>query len=252
MSESFNTSCEKCHFAKDVSSEQTCTFYIPDALSESKKIEVINNYNYIHNYRCKYGISQKIYDEKIKDMNIDIVEYAKQQVSPKYALFIDFSGTDEDLNQVCKNINSLTIKPKAISIALHHTCSTKNAAKICEGLLGSNLKWKLHYFVTEKEHHEMLDVCTTTDNRLSECVYIWLMNQQTLATAIELDSINKINYIVNVEQPSVGLLHTSKFNGYFYGLFLTLENLKGICTHIHYDISKAVEESYINSIYYYD
>ena len=58
-----NTSCKKCYFAQEASSEKSCEFYIPEAIAANKKIEVVDNYNYIHNYLCKYGLSKDKADE---------------------------------------------------------------------------------------------------------------------------------------------------------------------------------------------
>lgn len=247
-----NTSCENCYFASEASSEKPCEFFIPDAIKDTKKVEIKNNYYYLTDYQCRYGVSKQAYETKIKDMNIDIVEYAKSQAIPKYILYVYIKGDDLTLRQVCENINKLSIRPERIKIAFDHTFNVANAADICEELLGKNFNWKLHYFFDEQPDYNMLNVAITNDNPLTFCKFIWILDDKLLDWVVKNDLDNKINFMVNVEQPPVAILHTKKASGYFYGLFMTLENLIGIWSHVSKNISKAIEESYKDSINYYD
>jgi hypothetical protein len=55
-----------------------------------------------------------------------------------------------------------------------------------------------------------------------------------------------------VEQPDLALLHTKTTDSYFYGMFMTLDNFKGISNNIDKDIAKAIEDNYKNMIGSYD
>lgn len=247
-----NTSCENCYFASEAESEKPCTFFIPDAIQETKKIEVKNSYYYLNDYQCRYGVSKETYNNKIKDMDIDIIEYAKAQAIPRYILYVYIKGDDLTLRQVCDNINKLAVRPEKIKIAFDHTFNVVNAADICEELLGKKFNWKLHYFFDEQPDYNMLNVAITNDNVLTYSKFIWILDHNLLDYIVKNNLDNSINFIVNVQQPPVAILNSKKSTGYFYGMFMTLDNLMGIWSHVSKDISKAIEESYKDSISYYD
>jgi phosphoenolpyruvate synthase/pyruvate phosphate dikinase len=97
-----------------------------------------------------------------------------------------------------------------------------------------------------------LHIATSTDDKLLSCKFIWIVNEKTLESAVKQDSINRINYIVNVNQPDAAILMSKTSTDYFYGIFLTIENMNGIYKNINANIGQAIEESYIDAIVYYD
>jgi hypothetical protein len=245
-----NTSCEKCYFSQEATSNKSCEFYIPDVLSSKKNIQIINNYNYINDYVCRYGVSKKAAEEIIEN-DIDIKEYTKIQVSPKYLLFcIDYK--DDSLLELCENIKKLCIQPGCVSIVFHHDHDAQNSQSICDNVLGKTIPWKLHKFLEPKKDYEIFNACTSTDQRLTKNPYVWIVNNRILTSAVENDSINKINFIINLEQPDISILNSKVSNDYFTGIFLTIENIKGIVTHISPDIGEVIKDMYLDSIAYYD
>jgi len=254
MSEELKTGtyCKKCYFSQEAKSITPCEFYIPDAISSSKKIDIIEEYNYISNYRCKYGVSKKAAEEILNnDPNFNIKEYSKQQISIKYAIFIRIKA-GEDISIICENINKLQIAPQAVSMAFDPDYNMTDTKDICHNILGKSCDWKLHRFLLEKKDHEMLSTCISTDERLSKCQYIWILDYDTLLSSAANDSIIKINFIVNVDQPDISVLQSKLSSDYFNGIFLTIEALKGIWTHIDHDIGKAIESLFKDRIGYYD
>jgi len=202
----FNTSCKKCYFAQEVSSGKSCEFYIPDAIASNKKIEVIDNYNYIHNYLCKYGLSKDKADEiSTNKSEIDLKVYAKSRVAPAYDLFC-MVGDDDEIENICDQIIKLEIKPERINLSFKRDYDMKRAQSACDKILGNQMSWKLHYFLEDKPEYETLHIATSTDDKLSSCKFIWIVNQKILESAIKKDSINKINYIVNEDQPDAAIL----------------------------------------------
>jgi hypothetical protein len=247
-----NTSCKKCYFAQEASSEKSCEFYIPDAVSNAKKIEIIDNYNYIHNYLCKYGISNDKANEIETNKNdINIKEYAKNRVAPKYDLFYIADITD-DIENICNQIIKLEIKPECINLAFRMGHDMGKIQSVCDRILGKSVAWKLHYFLEDKQDYEILQISTSTDERLSSCQFIWIVNREILELAIKKDSINRINYIVNVDQPDLAILMSQSSSDYFYGIFLTIENMNGIYKNISANLGEAIKESYMDNISYYD
>jgi hypothetical protein len=247
-----NTSCKKCYFAQETSSEKSCEFYIPEAIAANKKIEVIDNYNYIHNYLCKYGLSKDKADEiSTNKSEIDLKVYAKSRVAPAYDLFCILSDND-DIENICDHIIKLEIKPERINLSFKRDYDMKRAQSVCEKILGNKMSWKLHYFLEDKPAYETLHIATSTDDKLSSCKFIWIVNQAILESAINKDSINRINYIVNVDQPDTAILMSKISVDYFYGIFLTIDNMNGIYKNVNPNLGQAIEESYKDTIVYYD
>jgi hypothetical protein len=247
-----NTSCKKCYFAQEASSEKSCEFYIPEAIAANKKIEVIDNYNYIHNYLCKYGLSKDKADEiSTNKSEIDLKVYAKSRVAPAYDLFCILSDND-DIENICDHIIKLEIKPERINLSFKRDYDMKRAQSVCEKILGNKMSWKLHYFLEDKPAYETLHIATSTDDKLSSCKFIWIVNQAILESAINKDSINRINYIVNVDQPDTAILMSKISVDYFYGIFLTIDNMNGIYKNVNPNLGQAIEESYKDTIVYYD
>lgn len=246
----YSTSCEKCNFAKEYGLDDSCFFHIPEAISDIKKVDNKNNYNYIHNYICKYGISKDSAQKIISEYNVDLIEYIKHNISIKYLLFIIVNKND-DITNICNYIKKLNIRPNQISIVFNYEHNPQDA-QICEKILAKDYSWKLHYFVVKKEKYEILQNCLSTDTRLEKCQYILILNEQILKFVAEKDSINRINFIVNVQQPNCGMMMYDTSDD-FYGMFTLLKNIYGIFqTYPGQDLDKIITENYKQNIIYYD
>ena len=50
-----NTSCKDCMFANIAEHKESCEFVIIEQIQNDHHVEVIDGYNYIKDYTCKYG-----------------------------------------------------------------------------------------------------------------------------------------------------------------------------------------------------
>lgn len=247
-----NTNCEKCYFSNVITSDKPCEFYIPDALKDKKSLKEINSFFYIPNYRCRYGVSKDTAKEKLQDFNIDIKEYAKHQVIPQYTLYIKILQS-ETFEQTCLKLKQLTIPPKYVHLVFDVNFDMTNIQKIADKILtDATFRWKLHKFLEDKPDYEQLYISLSTDKYIIKSDFLWILTDSMIETAIQNDDINQINFIINVEQPNLGILHNSTARDYFFGIFMTLNNLFGIWEHIGYDIDSAIKTLYTNDIGFYN
>lgn len=248
-----HTNCAKCYFADKVNSTIPCKFYIPDAIKHIKTIDTIDDFFYIHDYTCKYGVSRDAVENKITQQHkdINITEYAKNQAGIKYVLYIKI--TSFDFINICKQIQSLSISPEFVHMVFDVDYDIQNIAKIAEQQLkNAPFKWKLHKFLENEPDTEQLYVSFST-NKVSKANYIWILNDTLLVECANNDSINLINYIINIEQPLLAILKKNVMTEYFYGLFMSLDNLHGIWNNLSHNLDKSIKSLYNdNDIQSYD
>lgn len=238
------TNCSKCYFSDRADSEIPCQFHIPEAIQEIKKIDIVDGFNYIHDYTCRYGVSKEVVDNKIKEHNVDILEYAKHQAALKYILYIKF--TKYNFLEVCDKIKQLSIMPQFVHLAFDTDYEFQNTNKLAEEQFADcAFKWKLHRFLEKQPDNKQLHISLSTNQPMSK--YIWILKDDMLDLCIPNDSINQINYIMNIEQPQLAILHNGIESSYFYGLFMTLENLNGIWSNISDDLDSAIRSLYSSS-----
>jgi hypothetical protein len=249
-----NTICERCYFSDTSDSDISCKFHIPDAVRDIKTINIVNGYNVIEKYNCRYGVSKNTVLNKITDKDLDLMDYAKNRIFPKYLLFIFAESTTESINKICESINTLSILPQAVSIVFKNLDINQcNPQKICEEQLGNKFSWKLHLFLDEsKEDYDIINTALSTDTRLNKCSFIMFADTDILGYIASTDRMNRINYIINVDQPNLALLSTSKTSDYLRGMFMTVDNLKGISANIDKNIGQAIKDNYIDMLGFYD
>lgn len=236
-----HTNCLKCYFSDRIDSETPCQFHIPEAIKNIKKIDIVDGFNYIHDYTCRYGVSREIVNNKIKEHDIDIFEYAKHQAALKYILYIKF--TKYNFVEVCNKIKQLSIVPQFVHLAFDTDYKFQNINKLAEEqFVDCTFKWKLHRFIEAQPDNKQLHISLSTNQPISK--YIWILKDFMLDRCIENDSINQINYIMNIEQPPLAIMHNKTESSYFYGLFMTLENLNGIWSNISDDLDLAIKSLY--------
>ncbi len=246
-----NTLCEQCYFADTAESEYGCKFGIPAAIKDNREITVQNGYYKIHDYVCRYGVSKTVAETKLKDLTNNIEEYAKSRIVPKYLLYITLSETD-NFNLICDKIDKLSIQPKALSLVFPMKYDIQSVQLICETRFGKRFNWKLHMPIVNTSRYETVYNLLSTDNRLSNTVdYIFFVDSDTLTDAIQNDTINQLNYMINVEQPNFGGFVKSQSNDYFRGLFITANNYKNLSI-INRDIVTEMFSNFKDIINYYD
>lgn len=236
-----HTSCSRCYFSNIVDSEQPCAFHIPEAIKDIKKIDIIENFYYIHEYTCKYGVSKEAVNNKIKEHNIDILEYAKHQAALKYTLYVKVN--DINFITICDKINHISIQPQFVHLVFDADYDFQNIAQTAEQqFANSSFKWKLHKFIEKQPEHKQLHISLSTNQLLSK--YIWILKDSMLDNCINHDSINQINYTMNIEQPKLAIMQNKSADNYFFGLFMTLDNLEGIWSNVSDDLDSAIKSLY--------
>lgn len=247
------TNCSKCYFSDTVSSDRPCVFFIPDAIKDKKRLDVIDDFFYIDNYTCKYGIARDVVENKIlKEHPIDIVEYAKYQAGLKYILYIKIK--QQDFAETCNRIKSLSILPQYVHMTFDTDYDFQNTTTIAQQQFANcQFKWKLHKFIENQPEYKQIYLSVSTNTQLLQYKNIWIVTDDLLIDYANNDCINTINYIMNIEQPLLGILNHTKATKYLYGLFMTTENLYGIWSNVSNDLDSAIRSLYKdNDIELYD
>lgn len=228
-----NTLCENCLFAKTATSDQPCVFGIPELIRETYSVENHNNYYKLINYNCRYGLSQKTYQENIdKFTGIDLIEYIKQQNIVKYSLSIviqnDEAGDTFDL------LNSLSIKPHYITAICYHN------GGLLHNLLSKQdpyIPYKVHNFLEDMPAAQALHVALETNkNKVGNLM--WILNDKSLRLCIENDSIQNINYLINVTQQPAHYYQSKNIDSSFDGIFINTNNYWALSRTKDYTIEK--------------
>lgn len=215
-----NTICEKCYFAQSASSSKPCSFDIPNLVKDSHGVTEKNNYFVINNYTCRYGFSKNTYQENIdKFNNINMMEYVKQQNIVKYSLMLITNSNA--FRTTIDNLNSLSIKPEYITIIcygngydIHETLQQK---------LPEFIKYKVHSFFENISPPNALHVALETNkNKIGNL--LWILDDESLAYVCKQDSIQNINYMINVEQKPAHYYRCNKIDSNFNGIFINSDN----------------------------
>lgn len=229
-----NTLCENCLFAKTITSDQPCVFGIPNLIGETYSVENHNNYYKLINYNCRYGLSQKTYQENIdKFTGIDLIEYIKQQNIVKYSLSIVIQ--DDDVDGTFKLLNSLSIKPYYITAICYN-----NGGLLHNLLLKQDpyIPYKVHNFIEDIPAAQALHVALETNkNKVGNLM--WILNDSSLKLCVENDSIQNINYLINVTQQPAHYYQSKNINSSFNGIFINTNNYWILSRTKDYTIEKS-------------
>lgn len=216
-----NTICSGCYFAQDITSETPCLFDIPNIVKEYKTVDTRNNYYTIQDYTCRYGFSKKTYNENIdKFNNIDMVKYVKEQNIVKYSLAI-ILDKEYDYNDLIDKINKLSIKPQYLTII----CFDKGSQlyRLLQSGLEPYIEHKVHNFLDNITGPQALHVALET-NKSKIGNLMWILHGSHINRVIEHDSIQNINYIINVEQRPAHYYKASYIDSNFNGIFINTNN----------------------------
>lgn len=214
-----NTLCEQCFFAKTINSNEPCIFNIPNIIKANYSVEENNNYYKLINYNCRYGLSTKVYKENIdKFNNINLIEYVKQQNIVKYSLALIIKN--DDINTTLNLLDSLSIKPSYITVVCYN-----NGNIVHHKLLKKDpyIPYKVHNFLEDMPAPQALHVALET-NKSKIGNLLWILNYESLKTCIKNDSIQNINYLINVEQKPAHYYRSSSVDCSFDGIFINTNN----------------------------
>lgn len=238
-----STDCSKCYFSSDVNSDQdSCKFKITESIKDKKDITVKNNYYYINNYVCKYGFAKDKMDDFVKDFpDVDLIEYIKDKNYIKYYLVINNLDGDLGLADICDKILKLTIKPTCVSILTRQE-SMPDAIKECSNILQESMQWRLHnFFDMEIDFGVGSFTVLSTAKQMKISNFIWMLHDYQLQAMIDEKAIEQINYIVNIEQPEIGILKSQHTSDMIGGLFMTNKNYEGLTGSISQVINIALD-----------
>jgi hypothetical protein len=229
-----NTLCENCFFAKTIESDKSCVFGIPDLIKDTYSVEEYNNHYKLINYNCRYGLSKKIYQENIdKFTSVDLIEYIKQQNIVQYSLSIVM--TDDNAENTFNLLNSLSIKPHYITaICYHH-------GGLLHKLLSKQepyIPYKVHNFLEDMPAAQALHVALETNkNKIGNLM--WILNDQSLRLCVENNSIQNINYLINVTQQPAHYYQSKNIDSSFDGIFINTNNYWALSRTKDYTIEQS-------------
>lgn len=228
-----NTICQQCYFADTASSAQPCVFDIPDIIKKTHEVEIKNDYYLLHNYSCRYGFGKNAYNENIdKFVNIDLIEYIKQQNIVSYSLALVLNK-DEDYSNAINYINKLSIKPYYLTIICYN--SGQDIHQLLRNNLSTYIKYKVHSFLDDTPLPQCLHIALET-NKNNIGNLLWILNYQDLIRCVDNDSIQNINYLINVTQVPAHYYMLSSNDSNFSGIFINNDNYWSLSRTLDYTI----------------
>lgn len=245
-----NTSCDKCVFARPVDSKNgVCDFGIIDQIKNTKQLEIRNNFYYIKDYSCKYGFSSDISEKYQNDIDgLNLRDYVLSQNTLRYYLIIEHQNSS-DIKDMCAHINALEIKPAFVSIILYAT-DLQHILRDITANINPDIQWKTHNFLdSNTSFGNSIKVALDTKHNLFSIPYLWFNSSKHLAYTIECNAIQKINYIVNIQQPVCNFI-TSRQTESIYDLFINTQAYYNLTKHYKCSIDKVIDQIPTTSIYY--
>ena len=154
-----HTDCKKCIFSKSVDNQDQCEMNIINMIKNTQTITIKDNYNYIENYSCKYGMSSKtVEDNKELLKDIDIKSQILENSTIKYYMVVDGTKYDYDTLKICEQVNTLSILPRFLSLCI--IGKDANGINLMQSQLKDNLnssiKWRIHNFLYDKDINDII------------------------------------------------------------------------------------------------
>lgn len=195
------TYCNKCLFAKPVSSNSACEFKIPESILEvdNTRISIMDDYYTIENYNCLYGLSKNQYESNIDNIkDIDIKNIIIKKAELKYYLIIDARDvTENNFKILISSINELDIKPTKLSILINPEKSEEFYQLIRKKI--SCPKWTVHVFLKTLSFNDCINIVLDTNlpNCGAWCVLFLDGNKLHDNDNININLENIVNYLHN-------------------------------------------------------
>jgi len=233
-----NTICKGCYFANPINSDRSCYFNIPNIIKDFHSIDSTEEYFKINNYSCRYGFSKKSYEENIdKFININVLDvesfaaYIKQQNIVQYSLALIVKNYNSE--KILKLYNQLSILPYYITII-----SYNNSKKLHQDFSNNQpyKPYKVHHFLdTDISEAKALHIALET-NKTKIGDLLWILTETGLEQCVANDSIQNINYMINVEQKPTHYYKSSNINSQLDGIFINSNNYWSLSKTINYEI----------------
>jgi hypothetical protein len=216
-----------------------------------KDIIIKDGFYYIKNYTCMYGFSHKQYEnnkDTLKD--IDLINYIKDKQSINYYLVIDCRD-DYSIEDLCHNINQLSIKPASVSILFYENEMT-TVLKYLDKYLDRNIGWKSHNFLTRDiTASSAIKSILDTNLKLLKPQYLWINQAKDLKTIIENKIVEKINFVTNVEQPVCNFIRSKNTDtSSVYDLFMNVQTYDYLSKKVDPMLDKSITIANTVSAYY--
>lgn len=233
-----NTHCKSCMFSKEANATSPCEFNIIDIIKDNKELSVIDNFFYIKNYRCSYGLSENIYTsypELQKEQ--DIKEFVVHQAKLSYYLILDIRTiTNEEIHNIIEtNIKTLDIKPQFISFICSNEQHSNNVIEnIRKTFYGTNIDWKVHMFIDSIPLNDCINIAAeTTINNFTKQITTLVIG--TIDPNIDMnDHINYLHYLFKILQNGTYCVLKDSTSLHMMGIYISL--YKSIVSTIGKDI----------------
>lgn len=234
-----NTKCELCMFANAASSDNPCENKLIEFIKDTKKIDIVNNYYVIHDYACKMGFSKEHYEKNKDKLSLaEIKQEIVNRVCMTYYLVMDITKcSTAEIENVCKKLNTIDIKPAFISFILFPSGDNKEKIFTIKKYIDNSIMWKAHTFIENMSFDDAISAALETNFYKNNSRYILIYNPKDIED-LNKDT-NQINSDIMILQK---IFHYGKKikSQSLDGLFLRFDNYE-ICKSIDKDINKALE-----------
>lgn len=242
------TSCEKCIFADYADSTEPCKFNIIPEIKLIHELNISeNNFYNIKDYYCKYGFSLDLYDKHKETIGSidDLKKQIQDKAQIKYYMVVNINDIS-NLDNVCKAINALIIKPKFVSFLLHQSNNTEHIIDTIRKTFQDDISWKIHNFLEDTTLNHMISTVFDTNAKKNDTIYFWIDEDSNYE--LWNQEISRINKLIYVQQPKChGIFRSDSKDG----MFLTFDLYSSMKIHLNNDIFKAIESiENPNFIYY--
>lgn len=228
-----NTNCKLCAFSEPSWSDSSCKFNIIEYLKDIKVIETKEEYNYIKDYTCKYGLDKKTYNNPEFSENVgDIVSYIVEKAKVSYYLLVNITNVHNNIKDVCEEINNLDIKPRFISFISHKDIDSNNLIKQINDTLDKKYKWKFHNFLESLPLNDSLHIVVDTNigNNGSKLMMVYDPNNDLLLKKELNDRVNAVQFTSIVQQKRL------------HGFYNNQDELDGLC--LTFELYKTLSDTF--------
>lgn len=252
-----NTHCKNCIFSSKVTNNEFCSFDIINNIKNKKECIIKDDYWYIKNYACKFGLGKNTYESIIKsiaDGDIDIKQQIILRNMIKYYLIINYNNINYPIDEFCQQLNSLEIVPKYVSVLFYKQTKEYmlNVLNTFKTVLDCKIQFKIHHFIDHLTVDEAIFSALETNTNKNNSNYLWILNIDSVQNVAKRGDIQAINYQINIEQPVCNLLKSKYSTDDLDTLFCNFENYSGLTKNINQSLSIAIKSIPNLIINYYD
>ena len=225
-----HTDCKKCIFSKSVDNQDQCEMNIINMIKNTQTITIKDNYYYIENYSCKYGMSSKtVEDNKDLFKDIDIKSQILENNTIKYYMVVDGTKYDYDTLKICEQVNTLSVLPRFLSLCI--IGKDARGINLMQSQLKDNLngsiKWRIHNFLYDKDINDIICNIFQTNSKANQSSFFIIQRPEDIEKMLLNDYISDINYVINIDQPTKGFIKINVEDN-LYNVFMSFNNYEGL------------------------